>query len=83
MEKKTNRSEETGEEDEDDDEEATINKTDLKWIHDEDDDADDDEEADGVVLFDPRKVWLRLSAFIIGCFCTNIYVYLIICVYFV
>lgn len=64
--------EETSEEGEEDDDEASINKTDLKWIH-KQEDGDDGLEADDVVLIDPRNMWLfRLSVLINGCFCTNI-----------
>lgn len=54
---------ETGE---DDDEEATINRTDRKWIHDDDGDdgvGDDEFEDDG-----EAEVWLRRSALNTCCF---------------
>lgn len=50
------------EEEEEAGEEATTNRTDLKWIHDDDDDDGDDE--DGEEEFEDDEVWLRLRALI-------------------
>lgn len=59
MGRETHRSEEEHEAGED---EATTNKTDLKWIHDDDDDDEDDGEDD--FEDDEDEVWLRRRAFI-------------------
>lgn len=50
------------EEEEEAGEEATMNRTDLKWIHDDVDDDGDDE--DGEEEFEDDEVWLRLRALI-------------------
>lgn len=47
----------------DDDEEATTNKTDRKWIHEDEDDEDDDGEDE---FDDGEDVWLRRRALITG-----------------
>lgn len=45
-------------------EEATMNRTDLKWIHDEDGEDDVFEDDDAGEALDDEEVWLRLRAFI-------------------
>lgn len=54
----THRSEEEQEAGEED---ATTNRTDLKWIHDDD---GDDEDGELELEFEDDEVWLRLRAFI-------------------
>lgn len=54
--------EEDEEDDDDDDEEATTNKTDRKWIHDDEVVFDGDDDCD-------EDVWLRRRALING-FCS-------------
>lgn len=74
----THRSVETSEDEDEEEDEATTNKTDLKWTHDDDEREDGVEGRDEEGLPDENEAWLRRSALINGLSCIiNIYTYFI------